>query len=106
MNQEKIKIGPELSLLKEFTYGMTALDKGHTIGNSDVIREVHNSFARQDPFTVVESKGRVAKEDDEAFHFISYVPHNNILYELDGLQNGPICFGACTDENWLSIARE
>ena len=46
MNQEKIKIGSELSLLKEFTYGMTASDKGHAIGNSDVIREVHNSFAR------------------------------------------------------------
>ena len=63
---------------------MSSKDKGWTIGNSDIIREVHNSFARQDPFTI-EEDDRGAKEDDESFHFIGYVPHDGQLYELDGL---------------------
>ena len=53
---------------------MTSEDKGWAIGNSEVIREVHNSFARQDPFTIEEDE-KQAKEDDDVFHFIGYVPH-------------------------------
>jgi len=55
MNQsDKIEIGNELSTIKNFSVGMTSKDNGWTIGNSDLIREVHNSFARQDPFTIEE----------------------------------------------------
>ena len=106
MNQsEKIDIGPELTQIKTFTVGMDARDKGWTIGNSNVIRENHNSFARQDPFTIDDEDQKGGKDDD-VFHFIGYVPFNGQLYELDGLQNGPISFGECTEESWLSLARE
>lgn len=84
---------------------MSSKDKGLTIGNSDTIREVHNSFARQDPFTIEDDDRQGGKEED-VFHFIGYVPNNGQLYELDGLQAGPISFGECTDENWLALARE
>ena len=103
--QDKIDIGPELSQIKTFTVGMDPRDKGWTIGNSNVIRENHNSFARQDPFTIDEEDQKGGKDDD-VFHFIGYVPFNGQLYELDGLQNGPISFGECNEENWLSLARE
>lgn len=84
---------------------MSSRDKGEIIGNSDTIREVHNSFARQDPFTIEDEDRKGGKEED-AFHFIGYTPFRDQLYELDGLQDGPISFGECTDENWLSLARD
>ena len=54
----------------------------------------------------MEEETKVATKDDDVFHFISFVPHNNTLYELDGLQAGPISHGECSPETWLALARE
>lgn len=91
-------------MLRDFSLGMSSKDKGWAVGNSDGIRSAHNSFTRQDPFEIEYTKN-TGKEED-AFHFISYVPFNGQLYELDGLQRGPISFGPCTEENWLTLARD
>jgi ubiquitin carboxyl-terminal hydrolase L5 len=103
LNQDgKIKLGQELEAFQEFTASMPPEVKGLAIGNSDIIRNVHNSFARPEPF-VMEDKQ--ATSDGEAFHFISYVPYRDVLYELDGLQKGPIDLGPCTKEDWLEKAK-
>jgi ubiquitin carboxyl-terminal hydrolase L5 len=78
-----LDIGDELRNLKDFTLALDSKDRGWAIGNSEVIRGAHNSFARQEPFEIEYSKN-TGKEED-AFHFISYVPFNGQLYELDGL---------------------
>jgi len=87
-----IEIGDELSNLQAFTFGLPPKERGLAIGNSDKIRVAHNSFARQDPFVMDEKEYKGGKEED-VFHFISFVPHNGQLYELDGLQKGPISYG-------------
>ena len=101
---DDIEVGEELTNLREFSSALSSKDKGLAIGNSEKIRVAHNSFARQDPFEIEETKK--ASKDDDVFHFISYLPFKEQLYEIDGLQEGPISFGACTNENWLSMARD
>ena len=101
--QQEIEVGDELSNLYAYSSTFSSKDKGLSIGNSDKIKQAHNGFARQDPFEV--EIDRTATKDDDAFHFISYINFKDQLYELDGLQQGPISHGACTADNWLEKAR-
>ncbi|XP_073500205.1 ubiquitin carboxyl-terminal hydrolase isozyme L5 isoform X3 [Phyllobates terribilis] len=76
--------------------------KGLALSNSEVIRQVHNSFARQQMF---EFDAKSSTRDDDAFHFVSYVPVNGRLYELDGLREGPIDLGPCSHDEWIAVVK-
>ncbi|KAK7187945.1 ubiquitinyl hydrolase [Paraphaeosphaeria sporulosa] len=94
----EVEIGKDLKEFKEFTQEFPPEFRGETLSNSDVIREVHNSFARSSPF--IDETQRTATEDDDVYHFIAYTSVNNTLYELDGLQPAPISHGPCTPQNF------
>ena len=47
----------------------------------------------------------LAKKDDDVFHFVAYVPIKGRLYELDGLQEGPLDHGSCDQQDWLKSVR-
>lgn len=72
--------------------------KGLSISNSDPIKLAHNSFARNSPFIIENSNSK--DNDEDMFHFISYIPFQGHVYELDGLHEAPIKHGAI-GENWL-----
>jgi len=98
-----VSLGPTLSQLKEFTQGFDANMKGLTLSNSDQIRTVHNSFARQ---TLFEFDSKKADKDDDVFHFVSFVPIKGRVYELDGLMAGPVDHGAVPEGgDWLEVVR-
>jgi ubiquitin carboxyl-terminal hydrolase L5 len=104
LNNPQIELGSELASFKDFTLGLPPDLTGEAIGNSEIIREAHNSFARPEPF-VFEEKSSHSGEEEDAFHFVSYLPHDGKVYELDGLKPGPIELGSIDDDHdWLSIA--
>lgn len=94
----EIEVGKQLREFKEFTSGFPAEFRGEALSNSELIRDVHNSFAKSSPF--VDETQRTATEDDDVYHFIAYTPINGVLYELDGLQPAPIVHGQCSFEEF------
>ncbi|KAI9055465.1 hypothetical protein LZ554_000419 [Drepanopeziza brunnea f. sp. 'monogermtubi'] len=95
---DEIDVGVPLREFKDFTSGFPAEFRGECLSNSELIRDVHNSFAKSSPF--VDETQRTASDDDDVYHFIAYTAINGILYELDGLQPAPIAHGASTFEEF------
>jgi len=104
-NDKKLVLGKDLSTLKQFSSSFPPDLRGEAISGSEEIRTAHNSFARNDSFLST-PRYKNANDNDDVFHFIAYVPHNNVVYELDGLQAGPISHGSFqTQTNWTHMAR-
>jgi len=98
---EELTLGPALDELKTFAADLPFDMRGLAIENAEKIRTAHNAFARPEPFVSDEKK---ATKDDDVFHFITYVPFQGRVYELDGLRPGPCDLGAVGD-SWLGVAR-
>ena len=101
MNDKEVELGETLQDFKTFSMSFDAELKGLTLSNSKVIRQVHNSFSRQQIFEYDEK----APKTEEAYHFIGYVPINGRLYELDGLKPGPIDHGTITTDDWIEAVK-
>lgn len=89
------QMGSLLMEFQSFTKDFPPSLKGVAISSSEEIKKCHNSFARQDAFFLEQGKVHTPTpgRKEEAFHFVAYVPRNGIVYELDGLQKGPIVVG-------------
>jgi len=71
--------------------------KGWAIGNTPELARAHNSHATPQaarPKSENKTPGiTTGRFTGEAFHFVSYVPINGRLFELDGLKPNPIDHG-------------
>ncbi|XP_075209883.1 ubiquitin carboxyl-terminal hydrolase calypso isoform X2 [Lycorma delicatula] len=108
LNCPSIHLGETLSRLKVHTSGMNPENKGWAIGNTPELAKAHNSHAmpqakrRLDKSTGI-STGRYT---GEAYHFVSYVPINGRLFELDGLKPFPMDHGPWGEnEDWTEKFR-
>ena len=109
LNHEELKLGDTLQSFKEFTSTLPYDMRGDMIGQQDLIREKHNSFARNDPFVSAEDKDDKDEKSGDAFHFVAYIPKHGCVYELDGMHDGPIKVGSYEENNgttWMDVARD
>lgn len=98
-----LELGPELTKLKEFSMSFDPRMRGLTLSNSQTIRTAHNSMTQQPIF---EFDPKMASKDEDAYHFVGFMPIDGRLYELDGLKEGPIDHGAIApDRDWLDVVR-
>ena len=115
MNSPTIDKGQRLTDFQTFTASFPPTLLGDAIGASTDIHQVHNSFARQDKFwldglhlqptNTLHNNNNTTIDKENIYHFIAYVPHQGNVYELDGLQPGPILLGKVTDSmDWKPLA--
>eukprot|EP00505_MAST-04D_sp_SCG-Rhode-Island_P001966 Stramenopile-MAST_4_protein_1966 len=108
LNCDDLELGDTLRSFKEFTSMFPYDMRGEMIGQQEIIREKHNSFAQRDPFVSTEDKS----DDDgtgDAHHFVAYVEKSGGVYELDGLKAGPILIGPSSGngdaETWIDVVK-
>lgn len=116
LNCSNIDLGSTLSRLKNHTQDMTPENKGYAIGNTPELAFAHNSHAmpqarrRLEKNSGATTSARIgfpsARMACEAFHFVSFVPIDGHLFELDGLKPFPMDHGAWeTNEDWTDKFR-
>uniref|UniRef100_A0A8C7QF21 Ubiquitin carboxyl-terminal hydrolase n=1 Tax=Oncorhynchus mykiss TaxID=8022 RepID=A0A8C7QF21_ONCMY len=107
LNCSGVELGTTLSRMKTFTKGFGPESKGYAIGNAPELAKAHNSHARPEPRHLPEKQNGIsAVRTMEAFHFVSYVPIKDRLFELDGLKAYPIDHGPWgEEEEWTDKAR-
>lgn len=106
-NTHSLDIGDQLRTFREFSMPLDPYLRGDTIGQSEHIRKVHNSFAKPDGFLYVRDPNdkRKGKKED-AFHFVAYTQDKETrkVYEIDGLREGPIFLGSASPEaDWIDL---
>jgi ubiquitin carboxyl-terminal hydrolase L5 len=123
-------LGPILTEFRAFVGEFPPHLRGVAISSSAELRAAHNSFRPSaDSFLSADQyfDHKARDKQGEAFHFVAYVPVLGTVYELDGLQQGPIVVGpvptpgkgggdgttttvaaSCDamESSWLAVARQ
>ncbi|KAH8420487.1 hypothetical protein KR009_010811, partial [Drosophila setifemur] len=103
LRHSDIDLGETLNGFKKFCQDLDPISRGLCLSNEEKIRTVHNSFARP---VLFEMEMRQSVPDDDIYHFVGYMPINGHLYELDGMQQGPIELAEIGQgKNWLDVVR-
>ncbi|PVF97464.1 cysteine proteinase [Serendipita vermifera] len=125
LNYEDIHTGPFLWSFKEFTREMDPKMRGLSIASSSVLREAHNSAARPSDLRASRSqiadvtihlpkassdkkakhskakskKQRAPEASLDQYHFISYIPYQGRVWEMDGYKKAPLECAELHDSN-------
>lgn len=69
VSPETIDVGAALTDFKEFTSAFPSDIRGEALSNSELIRTVHNSFAKSSPF-IDETPHDPRAEQEDVYHFM------------------------------------
>lgn len=108
---EGLDLGHTLPLLKEFCHNLDPEARGYAIGNMPDLATAHNRHARPElvrPSPPPSKRGVVLAATpsylSETYHFVSFVPIGERLFELDGLKEWPIDHGPWAEsEHWTDL---
>jgi ubiquitin carboxyl-terminal hydrolase L5 len=104
-----VELGKTLTEFRDFTASFPPSLKGVAISGSEPIKTAHNAFGRTDAFLNDGKQFSPTRGSEDVFHFVAYIPKDGTVYELDGLQPGPIIVGDYKKEesssSWLGVAR-
>ncbi|KAI8586634.1 ubiquitin carboxyl-terminal hydrolase [Geranomyces variabilis] len=114
LNCPTLDIGRELRGFKEFTKDFSPAMKGLALSNSHHLRTSHNSFSRATDLPVLQypvpkrqykRKRKTKNDDDNGFHFVSFLPFESAVWELDGLKKAPKWLGPLEEgSSWAAVA--
>lgn len=108
LNCADLPLGETLSRLKTHTKGMSPENKGWAIGNTPELACAHNSHAMSQVKRRLDKSSGIStgRFTGEAFHFVSFVPIDGHLFELDGLKPFPMNHGQWKEgEEWTDKFR-
>jgi ubiquitin carboxyl-terminal hydrolase L5 len=135
MNNDNVEIGEHLQQFKDFTKDFNPYQRGEAIASFDFVKKIHNSFAKKMDMLEADKhlsyKAKRSKRplndkkarrkstdsaatndsaeshDDDANHFIAFIPVGNEVWMLDGLNYQPVNMGSFDPkqgQDWVSIA--
>ncbi|ETN75613.1 ubiquitin carboxyl-terminal hydrolase, family 1 [Necator americanus] len=100
VSDTKVKLGPVLEEYRDFAKHIDPASRGLVLSNCEKIRQVHNSFARP---TFYELDLNLPPSEDN-YHFITFVPVGNKIYELDGLREFPLEVSTIPEgKSWMEV---
>ncbi|KAG0344780.1 ubiquitin carboxyl-terminal hydrolase [Podila humilis] len=117
-----LDLGPVLHDFRDFTKDFDSMNKGLAMTNCKSLRENHNNLARRlerEPSCLNQYLYNAElheSTEESTFHYITYVPINGHIWELDGLEPAAIrrsayacnkdSEGGCPSGDWLTVAGE
>ncbi|KAH7138301.1 ubiquitin carboxyl-terminal hydrolase [Dendryphion nanum] len=123
MNAPNVNIGENLNEFKKFTADLKPFHRGEALASFKFVKRIHNSFAKK--MDMLESdtnlalkaqknvKGRRNSQgsdssiEDNAHHFVAFLPVDGEVWKLDGYDCNPTAIGdlnAAPEQDWLQIA--
>lgn len=93
---DQVELGPKVQRYLSFCQELDPEMRGSLLDSFDELREAHNSFAPQSAFT----KDGPSPKDADVYHFASFVYRHGHIWELDGMQEGPLQCREATDANY------
>ena len=91
----------QLTNFYDFSKSLDPYSKGLSIANFEFVKKVHNEFKKPIPM-IIEGTGKKG----DAYHFVAFVQKENRVYEVDGLQEGPILIDKRGNDRWTGAVLE